>query len=75
MFFQSFITRKIRNFLLILSVPVMVVGVVYVVAVSASRFEDDKEGAGGSMLEYAGQSYANFCYFYDNHNSDLPPRR
>ena len=70
-FFQSFITRKIRNFLLILSVPVMVVGVVYVVAVSASRFEDDKEGAGGSMLEYAGQSYANFCYFYDNHNSDL----
>ena len=23
------------------------------------------------MLEYAGQSYVNFCYFYDNHDNEL----
>lgn len=70
-FFKKFITRKVRNFLVTVSIPVLFVGITYIVAVSASRFEDTEEGAGGSMLEYAGQSYANFCYFYDNHNSDL----
>lgn len=70
-FFQRFITKKVRNFLLTLSVPTVAVGLIYFVAVSASRFEDDEEGAGGSVLEYAGQSYANFCYFYENHDPDL----
>ena len=70
-FFQSFITKKVKYFLLAISVPVVAIGITYVVAVSSSRFENDDEGAAGSMLEYAGQSYANFCYFYDNHNSDL----
>lgn len=70
-FFQQFITKKIGNFLLALSVPALIISLVYIFAVSTSRFEDSDEGAGGSMLEYAGQSYLNFCYFYDNHNSDL----
>lgn len=70
-FFQRFITKKVRNFLLVSCVPVMIIGIVYIVAVSASRFENEEEGAGGSMLEYAGQSYVNFCYFYDNHDSEL----
>jgi len=70
-FFRKFITRKLRNFLVTLSVPVVFVGLIYIIAVSASRFEDTEEGASGSVLEYAGQSFANFNYFYDNHNSDL----
>ena len=70
-FFRKFITKKVRNFFLIASIPVLFVGVTYVVAVSSARFEDENEGTEGSMLEYAGQSYANFCYFYDNHNSEL----
>lgn len=70
-FFQRFITKRVRNFMLALSLPVLAVGVTYIVAVSASRFENEDEGASGSMLEYAGQSYINFCYFYDNHNPDL----
>ncbi len=69
--FQRFITKRVRNFVLVASVPVLLAGGTYVIAVSASRFEDTKEGAGGSMLEYAGQAYSNFCYFYENHNSDL----
>ena len=70
-FFQKLITRKVRNFLLIASLPVTLVGITYIVAVSSSRFESEEEGAAGSMLEYAGQSYVNFCYFYDNHDSEL----
>lgn len=70
-FFQRFITKRVRNFMLALSLPVLAVGVTYIVAVSASRFENEDEGASGSMLEYAGQSYVNFCYFYDNHNPEL----
>lgn len=70
-FFQKFITKKVRNFLLLASLPVLTVGGTYIVAVSASRFENQDEGTSGTMLEYAGQSYANFCYFYDNHNRDL----
>ena len=69
--FQKFIGRRERNFLLAGSVPVILVGAVYFIAVSASRFEDTDEGTGGSVLEYAGQSYANFCYFYDNHDPNL----
>ena len=69
--FQNFITKKVRNFILLTSLPVLAVGLTYLIAVSSSRFESEDEGAGGSMLEYAGQSYANFCYFYDNHNSEL----
>ena len=69
--FQKFITSKVRNFFLLASLPVLAVGVTYVIAVSSSRFENEEEGTSGSMLEYAGQSYANFCYFYDNHNSEL----
>lgn len=70
-FFQKFITRKVRNFFITASIPVLAIGLTYFMAVSASRFDDEEGGTGGNLLEYAGQSYANFCYFYDNHNSDL----
>lgn len=70
-FFQKFITSRVRNFLVVASIPVLAVGMTYIIAVSSSRFENEDEGTGGSMLEYAGQSYANFCYFYDNHNREL----
>lgn len=70
-FFQNFITRKVRNFFVVVSIPAIAVGLIYFIAVSSSRFEDEDEGTGGTMIEYAGQSYANFCYFYDNHNPEL----
>lgn len=70
-FFWRKLTRKLKWALLIITLPVASIGLAYVVAVSESRFEDNSEGAGGSMLAYAGQSYANFCYFYEHHNNDL----
>ncbi len=70
-FFQNFITKRVRNFFLVGSLPVIGVALTYFFAVSASRFENEDEGASGSILEYAGQPYANFCYFYENHNREL----
>lgn len=69
--FQKLLTRQVKIFFSLASIPVLLVGVVYILAVSASRFEDKEEGASGSMLEYAGQPFANFCYFYENHNRNL----
>lgn len=69
--FQKVLTKRIKVFLSLSCLPVMLIGIIYIMAVSASRFEKTDEGAGGSMLQYAGQSYANFCFFYDNHNSNL----
>lgn len=70
-FFQNLITKKVRSLLLLGGIPLIAIGLIYIIAVSASRFEKADEGAEGSMLEYAGQSYVNFCYFYDNHNRNL----
>ena len=70
-FFQSLITKKVQHFLSIVSIPVVAIGLTYVFAVSDSRFEKEEEGTEGSILEYAGQSYVNFCYFYDNHDPEL----
>ena len=70
-FFQKFITRKVRNFFVVASIPAIAVALIYFIAVSSSRFENEDEGTGGTLIEYAGQSYANFCYFYDNHNPEL----
>ncbi|MBQ0050083.1 MAG: oligosaccharide repeat unit polymerase [Bacteroidales bacterium] len=69
--FRKALVRKVKIFFSIMSVPIVALGLVYVVAVSDSRFGEKDEGTSGSMLQYAGQSFANFCYFYDNHNSDL----
>lgn len=70
-FFQRFIGKKVRNFLVTASIPVVILASVYVIAVSASRFDESEAGTGGSIIEYAGQSYVNFCFVYDNHNPDL----
>lgn len=70
-FFQRFITKGMKKFLLLTTIPTLAIGIVYIIAVSTSRFENTEEGASGSMLEYAGQSYVNFCYFYDYHDREL----
>lgn len=70
-FFKNMITRKVKWFFGIASVPIMAIALVYIVAVSSARFDDTDEGTGGSALQYAGQSYLNFCYFYDHHNEAL----
>ena len=70
--FHHFFTPKLKRRLVMVCVPIAVLGVVYVTAVSASRFD---ENSGTSPMErniqYTGQAYANFCYFYENAQPDL----
>ena len=70
--FHHFFTQKLKRRLIMVCIPIAVLGVVYVTAVSASRFD---ENSGTSPMErniqYTGQAYANFCYFYENAQPDL----
>lgn len=39
----------------------------YFLVLTFSRFENSDTGADGSIFSYAGQSFINFCYFFDMH--------
>ena len=70
-FFRNILTTSLKKLLLWGGIPVVGIALLYLTAVSTARFEDRDEGAAGTTLQYAGQSYLNFCYFYDNANPNL----
>jgi len=70
-FFRNMLTASLKRLLLIGGIPFVGLSLVYLTAVSTERFEDREEGTSGSILQYAGQSYLNFCYFYDNADPNL----
>lgn len=43
---------------------------IYMISVTVSRFTDQDVGTGGSIISYAGQSFINYCFFFDN----FPPQ-
>lgn len=69
--FQKHFTKALKRLMFFAGIPFVALGVTYLVAVSVARFDDTDEGSSGSVLQYAGQSYLNFCYFYDNANPEL----
>lgn len=58
--------KKIKNVMLGLICLVLS----YLIAVTADRFGNSSSGFQDSLIEYAGQSYLNFCLFFDNFNYD-----
>lgn len=70
-FFRNVLTSSVKRLFIWAGIPVIAIAVLYLTAVSSARFEETDEGTSGSALQYAGQSYLNFCYFYDNANPDL----
>lgn len=70
--FYHFFSKKLKRRMAMVCVPIAVLGVVYVTAVSASRFDED---SGTSPMErniqYTGQAYINFCYFYEHAQPDF----
>jgi oligosaccharide repeat unit polymerase len=40
--------------------------IIYFLALTFSRFQANDAGSKGSMISYTGQSFINFCYFFDN---------
>ncbi|MCR5181082.1 MAG: oligosaccharide repeat unit polymerase [Bacteroidaceae bacterium] len=70
-FFYRFFNRRIKWMLAAVGVPLLAASLVYLTAVSQARF--DNKGTSESSdraLQYAGQGFLNFCYFYDHANSD-----
>lgn len=70
-FFRKLFTAAIKRLFIILGIPFVAIAVIYLTSVSSARFEETDEGTTGSVLQYAGQSYLNFCYFYDNAKQNL----
>lgn len=71
LFFRPFFTRRIKRVLLLVGSPIVLIAVAYVTAVSQSRFDDKgKSSSFDRNIQYAGQAYPNFCFFYDKANFD-----
>lgn len=73
--FAKFMTQKQRTWVLALLALFATGGLLYLATLTSSRFEnfDSAAGLSGSLsgvLVYLGQSYINFCYFFDNF---IPP--
>lgn len=74
--FRKHLTKGIKRAMAIIGIPILILGIVYIAAVSQSRFEKQDGGAAGRNLQYAGQGYVNFCYFWENANyEELAPER
>lgn len=73
--FHRFFSKKFKRLLTTVMVLFSSLAVVYLVAVSVARF-DERQGAGEGMLQYAGQNYLNFCYFWENGKfNEISPER
>lgn len=67
--FWKFVHKKTRKRLVPFFGVLIGVIVVYMVAVTDARFGNTDQGSKGSVIEYAGQPYPNFCNIYDNLNN------
>lgn len=67
--FFPFIKKPQWQFLKKIFIPLGIVLVLYIGMVTAARFGDEDQGTSGGALQYAGQGYLNFCYFFDNCHS------
>lgn len=68
--FRPHLSRKVKTILRIVSFPIALAAIVYFVIVSDARFSKREGGATTSALQYAGQGYLNFCFFWEKANTD-----
>jgi oligosaccharide repeat unit polymerase len=66
--FRDKMSKKQHKNVLVVSAFILSFVVIYFLAVTFSRFETDTGGSNGSIISYAGQSFINFCYFFDTVN-------
>ena len=69
-FFKPHMTTKIKRQINILFVIIGVIGLVYLFAVTISRFEKRNVGTEGSLILYTGQSFPQFCNVYNHYTFD-----
>ena len=70
--FRKQLSSKIKKQLSVLGLVALVGVIAYLAAMTIARFgeRDSSGGALGSLISYFGQSFINFCYFFDKY--DLP---
>ena len=76
LFFLSYIGNKTKRWARTLFLVVIVLFVGYLTALTISRFGEtsigEVEGSQGGVILYLGQSYINFCYFFDTYECPFP---
>lgn len=65
-FFWKYIERKKKIKIIPIISAILLLVIIYMSLVTNSRFGERDTGNKGGVITYAGQSYINFCYFWDN---------
>ncbi|MBO4906998.1 MAG: oligosaccharide repeat unit polymerase [Bacteroidaceae bacterium] len=68
-FFWKFLSKRFKYGIMAVGTPMIGLIITYLVAVTQARFSEnskDDEKAYASVVQYAGQSFLNFCYFWEN---------
>lgn len=66
-FFKDYLSKKSKKNLYIVSGVLISFFIFYFISVTNSRFGESDTGTSGGMISYAGQSFINFCFFFDTH--------
>ncbi len=66
--FWKRMSKKQHTNLSIVFISILSLLIIYFLSLTTSRFERNNEGSEGSMISYAGQSFINFCFFFDKVN-------
>lgn len=69
--FKKFMGKSQYKQLKLVFIPLAFMFIVYIAMVTIARFGEKDSGAWGGALQYAGQGYLNFCYFYENANPNI----
>ncbi len=64
-FFHRFMSKKAKRIMKLSMIPVAIGMVAYLTAVTVSRFAARETGVTGNIVQYAGQNYLNFCFFWE----------
>lgn len=72
LFFKSFMNNSQRSKIKHVFILALAILISYVILTTIARFGDSRSGTGDSLIGYAGQSYINFCFFFDNYTCIYP---
>lgn len=67
-FFFRFLSKKKKRVISVILIFLLVIGFIYFIYINVSRFSDTNIGSDNQMVSYFGQSYINFCNFFQNLN-------
>ena len=68
--FHPHLSKKIKAVIRFISIPIALAAITYFIVVSDARFSKREGGAVTSALQYAGQGYLNYCFFWEKANTN-----